>query len=138
MALNLKPDDWCEIWRSKLRWIDKVEEGLKTPDIKKCRGKTLYRDEWSTISRNAKARIKGCYRYLIHCLYGMLFLPLVIDDFPYFNQDLHLFFFKSLFQHLYNVFKFLLSLPFIFVTCPSHFSFFFSIYSLIEWTYRIL
>ena len=45
--------------RPRLRWIDDVEDDLRKLDVKRWRVKALDREEWASIIREAKAKLKG-------------------------------------------------------------------------------
>jgi hypothetical protein len=45
--------------RSRLRWIDDVEEDLRNMGIKRRGTKVLDRVEWASVINEAKARLKG-------------------------------------------------------------------------------
>ena len=45
--------------RPRLRWIDNVEDDLRKLGIKRWRTKALDREEWASIIREAKAKLKG-------------------------------------------------------------------------------
>jgi hypothetical protein len=45
--------------RPRLRCIDDVEDDLRNMGIKRWRVKALERDEWATIIKEAKAKLKG-------------------------------------------------------------------------------
>ena len=45
--------------RPRLRWIDDVEDDLRKLGVKRWRAKGLDREEWATIIREAKAKMKG-------------------------------------------------------------------------------
>ena len=45
--------------RPRLRWIDDVEDDLRKLGVKQWRTKTLDREEWASIIREAKAKLKG-------------------------------------------------------------------------------
>jgi hypothetical protein len=45
--------------RPRLRWIDDVEEDLRTTGIKRQIIKVLDRAEWASIIKEAKAKLKG-------------------------------------------------------------------------------
>jgi hypothetical protein len=45
--------------RSRVRWIDDVEDDLRKLGGKQWRAKVLDREEWASIIREAKAKLKG-------------------------------------------------------------------------------
>ena len=45
--------------RPSLRWIDDVKDDLRKLGVKRWRAKTLDREEWASIKREAKAKLKG-------------------------------------------------------------------------------
>jgi hypothetical protein len=45
--------------RPRLRWIDDVEDDLRNTGTKQWRIKVLDRDEWASIIKEAKAKLKG-------------------------------------------------------------------------------
>ena len=45
--------------RTRLRWIDDVEDDLRKLGVKRWRAKALDREEWASIIREAKAKLKG-------------------------------------------------------------------------------
>ena len=45
--------------RPRLRWINDVEDDLRKLGVKRRRMKTLDREEWAPIVREAKAKLKG-------------------------------------------------------------------------------
>ena len=45
--------------RPRLRWIDDVEDDLRKLGVKRWRAKALDREEWASIIREAKAKLKG-------------------------------------------------------------------------------
>ena len=45
--------------RPRLRWIDNVEDDLRKLGAKRWRTKALDREEWASIIREAKAKLKG-------------------------------------------------------------------------------
>jgi len=45
--------------RPRLRWIDDVEDDLRKLGVKRWRAKALDREEWASIIREAKAKMKG-------------------------------------------------------------------------------
>jgi len=49
--------------RPRLRWINDVEDDLRKFGVKRWRTKALDRDEWASIIREAKAKLKGLQRY---------------------------------------------------------------------------
>jgi hypothetical protein len=49
--------------RPRLRWIDDMEDNLRMLGVKRLRAKALAREEWASIIREAKAKLKEqCYR----------------------------------------------------------------------------
>ncbi|KAJ4446609.1 hypothetical protein ANN_13306 [Periplaneta americana] len=57
--LNTKPEGRRNIGRQKLRWLDGVEEDLRTLGARRWRQKALVGQEWTKILREAKARLQG-------------------------------------------------------------------------------
>jgi hypothetical protein len=47
----------------RLKWINDVEDDLKKLGVKQWRTKTLDREEWASIIREVKAKLKGPYCY---------------------------------------------------------------------------
>ena len=45
--------------RHRLRWIDDVEDDIRKLGVKRWRAKALDREEWVSIIREAKAKMKG-------------------------------------------------------------------------------
>ena len=45
--------------RLRLRWIDDVEDDLRKLGVKRWRAKALDREEWASILREAKVKLKG-------------------------------------------------------------------------------
>ena len=45
--------------RPRLRWINDVEDDLRKLGVKRWRTKALNREEWASIIREAKAKLKG-------------------------------------------------------------------------------
>jgi hypothetical protein len=45
--------------RLRLRWINDVEDYLRKLGVKRWRTKALDREEWASIIREAKAKLKG-------------------------------------------------------------------------------
>jgi hypothetical protein len=45
--------------RPSLRWIDDVEDDLRKHGVKRWRAKALDREEWASIIREVKAKLKG-------------------------------------------------------------------------------
>ena len=45
--------------RPRLRWINDVEDDLRKLGVKRWRTKALDREEWASIVREAKAKLKG-------------------------------------------------------------------------------
>ena len=44
--------------RPRLRWINDLEDDLREPGVKRWRTKVLDREEWASIIREAKAKLK--------------------------------------------------------------------------------
>jgi hypothetical protein len=44
--------------RPRLRWTDNVEDDLRKLGVKRWRAKALDREEWASIIREAKAKLK--------------------------------------------------------------------------------
>ncbi|KAJ4450543.1 hypothetical protein ANN_01970 [Periplaneta americana] len=61
--LNTKPEGRRNIGRQKLRWLDGVEDDLRTLGVRRWRQKALVGQEWTKILREAKARLQGPYRH---------------------------------------------------------------------------
>ncbi|KAJ4439417.1 hypothetical protein ANN_07541 [Periplaneta americana] len=57
--LNTKPEGRRNIGRQKLRWLDGVEDDLRTVGVRRWRQKALVGQEWTKILREAKARLQG-------------------------------------------------------------------------------
>jgi len=53
----MKSATW-NVQRPRLRWINDVEEDLRKPGVKLWRTKALDREEWASIIREAKAKLK--------------------------------------------------------------------------------
>jgi hypothetical protein len=49
--------------RPRLRWTNDVEDDLRKLGVKRWRTKALDRVEWASIIREAKAKLKGPWRY---------------------------------------------------------------------------
>jgi len=49
--------------RPRLKWINDVEDDLRKLGVKRWRTKALDREEWASIIREDKAKLKGPYRY---------------------------------------------------------------------------
>jgi hypothetical protein len=49
--------------RRRLRWMDDVEDDLRNMGIKRWRIKALDIVEWGSIIKEAKAKLKGPWRY---------------------------------------------------------------------------
>jgi hypothetical protein len=47
------------IRRARLRWINYVEDDLRKIGVKRWRTKVLEREEWASIIKEAKAKLKG-------------------------------------------------------------------------------
>jgi hypothetical protein len=45
--------------RPRLRWINDVEDDLRKLGVKRWRTKALEREEWTSIIKKAKAKLKG-------------------------------------------------------------------------------
>ena len=45
--------------RPRLRWINDVEDDLRKLGVKRWRAKALNREQWASILREAKAKLKG-------------------------------------------------------------------------------
>jgi hypothetical protein len=45
--------------RPRLRWINDVEDDLRKIGVKRWRTKALEREEWASIIKEAKAKLKG-------------------------------------------------------------------------------
>jgi hypothetical protein len=45
--------------RPRLRWISYVEDDLRKLGVKRWRTKALEREEWASITKEAKAKLKG-------------------------------------------------------------------------------
>jgi hypothetical protein len=45
--------------RSRLRWINDVEDDVRKLGVKRWRTKALEREEWASIIKEAKAKLKG-------------------------------------------------------------------------------
>ena len=45
--------------RPRLRWINDVEGDLRKLGVKRSRTKVLNREEWASLIREAKAKLKG-------------------------------------------------------------------------------
>jgi transcription termination factor 2 len=45
--------------RPRLRWINNVEDDLRELGVKRWRTKALEREEWASIIKEAKAKLKG-------------------------------------------------------------------------------
>jgi hypothetical protein len=45
--------------RPRLRWINDVEDDLRELSVKRWRTKALEREEWASIIKDAKAKLKG-------------------------------------------------------------------------------
>ncbi|KAJ4430435.1 hypothetical protein ANN_22651 [Periplaneta americana] len=57
--LNTKPEGRRNIGRQKLRWLDGVEDDLRTLGVRRWRQKALVGQEWTKIRREAKAKLQG-------------------------------------------------------------------------------
>jgi len=45
--------------RPRLRWINDVEDDLRNLGVKRWRKKALNREDWASIIKEAKAKLKG-------------------------------------------------------------------------------
>ena len=45
--------------RPRLRWINDVEDDLRKLGVKRWRTKAMEREEWASIIKEAKAKLKG-------------------------------------------------------------------------------
>ena len=45
--------------RPRLRWVNDVEDDLRKLGVKRWRTKALEREEWTSITKEAKAKLKG-------------------------------------------------------------------------------
>ena len=54
-----KLEGWRGNGRPRLRWIDDVEDDLRKLGVKRWTAKVLDREEWASIIREAKAKLKG-------------------------------------------------------------------------------
>jgi hypothetical protein len=59
MIFNAKPEGRRVVARPRLRWLDDVEADIKALGVTRWRIKAQDRKEWSTILREAKAKLKG-------------------------------------------------------------------------------
>jgi hypothetical protein len=59
-----KLEDRRSTSRPRLRWINDVEDDLRELGVKRWRTKELEREEWASIIKEAKGKLKGpkCYR----------------------------------------------------------------------------
>ncbi|KAJ4430927.1 hypothetical protein ANN_19520 [Periplaneta americana] len=57
--LNTKPEGRRNIGRQKLRWLDGVEEDLRTLGVRRRRQKALVGQEWTKILRRPRLDYKG-------------------------------------------------------------------------------
>jgi hypothetical protein len=57
--LEGKPGGGRKKGRPKLRWIGDVESDLRNMGVKRWRSRALDRTEWTSIMREAKAKLKG-------------------------------------------------------------------------------
>lgn len=57
--LEGKPEGRRRIGRPRLRWLDDVEADLREMGVKRWRKKAVDRQEWASILKEAKAKLKG-------------------------------------------------------------------------------
>jgi hypothetical protein len=57
--LDDKPGGKRRRGRPRIRWLDDVEVDLRIMGVKRWRTKVLNREEWASIIKEAKARLKG-------------------------------------------------------------------------------
>jgi len=55
---DMKLATW-NVRRPRLRWINDVEDDLRKLGVKRWRTKALEREEWASIIKVAKAKLKG-------------------------------------------------------------------------------
>ena len=55
---DMKLATW-NVRRPRLRWINDVEDDLRKLGVKRWRTKALEREEWASIVKEAKAKLKG-------------------------------------------------------------------------------
>jgi hypothetical protein len=49
--------------RQRLRWIDDVEEDLRSVGVKRWRMRGMDRREWAAVVKEAKAKLQALYSY---------------------------------------------------------------------------
>jgi hypothetical protein len=57
--LDDKPGGRSRRGRPRLRWLDDLEADLRSMGVKRWRTKVLNREEWVSIMKEAKAKLKG-------------------------------------------------------------------------------
>jgi hypothetical protein len=61
--LDDKPGGKRRRGRPRHRWLDDVEADLRSRGVKRWRAKILSREEWASIIKEAKDKLKGLYCY---------------------------------------------------------------------------
>ena len=56
-----QPEERREVGRSKLRWLDCTENGLKSMGVKRRRKKSGDRSAWAIILKEVLVKLKGPY-----------------------------------------------------------------------------